>query len=174
MRNFIADYGTLVGPIVAIVNGFIALVVAQFYKERTWAKVLLVVSAFILSAGAVTATIVSQQNTVAQKRASDERHREIRDQLGSFMAEGAQIIRNCGDNSTPPNFSDLNAWIAKVQDYLKTHLGDSYAVRLVSAAGVPLNIACNGADEQHNKLFRVGNAVNFHLEQFSSESASWP
>jgi hypothetical protein len=174
MKDFFADYGALVSPILAIVNGLIALVVAQFFKERPAAKIFLVASAAVLSVAAVTATVVSQRQALAIKVASDARHKEIREQLGKFIADGAQITSDCSDNSTPPNWRALAEWVSKVSEYLKAQLGQSYAARVISAAGVPVNVACSGADEAHNKVFRVGNAINFHLEQFSSEAASWP
>jgi hypothetical protein len=174
MKSFFADYGALVASMAAILNGFIALVIAQFFQERPAAKIFLVVSAAVLSLAAVTATIVGQRQALAIKTGNDVRHQEIRDHLGNFIVEGTLITSNCSDNSTPANWRQLTEWTSKVSEYLKTNLGQSYASRLMSAAGLPVNVACNGADEDHNKFFRIGNFVNFRLEQFSSEAASWP
>jgi hypothetical protein len=43
MKEFFADYGGLIAPIAAIVNGFIAVLVAQFFKDNTKAKIILVI-----------------------------------------------------------------------------------------------------------------------------------
>ena len=42
MDNPLHDYGTLIAPTAAIINGFIAVLVAQFFKDHPIAKVLLV------------------------------------------------------------------------------------------------------------------------------------
>jgi hypothetical protein len=167
MKDFLADYGNVIGPIAAILNGFIALVVAQFFKERT-------VAAAVLSVGAVTATIATQQYATDQKKISEAHHREIRDHIGTLISEGNVLILNCGDNSKPPNWRELEAWIKRVTDYLNSQLGESYVRRLVSPVGYPVNVACNGADDEHNKFYRIGYALLSHLEQYSTESGSWP
>jgi len=46
------DYGALVAPTAAIINGFIAVLVAQFFKDHPVAKVLLVVAAGLLGTAA--------------------------------------------------------------------------------------------------------------------------
>lgn len=108
--SFFADYGSVVSTIAAILNGFIALVVARFFKERPTARIFLVSSAFLLSVVAVTATVVGQRETLAIKVASDAHQKEIREQLGKFIAEGAQIISGCSDNSKPPNELNTATW----------------------------------------------------------------
>jgi hypothetical protein len=50
------DYVGLVAPTAAIINGFIAVLVAQFYKDYPIAKVILVVVAGVLGAAAIGAT----------------------------------------------------------------------------------------------------------------------
>ncbi len=61
MQTFPGDYGALIAPITAIISTFIAVLVAQFYKDHPVAKVLLVVAAGLLGAAAITATILSQR-----------------------------------------------------------------------------------------------------------------
>ncbi len=174
MQNFLADYGALIAPIAAIINGFIAVIVAQFFKDRAAAKVLLVVTAGLLGAAAIGATVLSQRQFLATKTAEQLRQKEIRETIGRFISEGSVLAATCTDNATPPNWPNVNSWIAKIKDFLENRLGPSYATRLTSAAGVPVNIVCRGADEAHNNFFRVVNAVNIHLEQFSSELAPRP
>jgi len=68
VQDFLADYGALIAPIAAIINGFIAVVVAQFFKDRPSAKVALVVAAGLLGVGVVGATVLTQRQIVATKR----------------------------------------------------------------------------------------------------------
>jgi hypothetical protein len=172
MQTFLADYGALIAPIAAIINGFIAVVVAQFFKDRPAAKVLLVVAAGFLGIAAIGATILTQRQIVASKTADQLRQKETRETIGGFIAKGLALTENCSDSSTPPKWEEMNAWLARMSQFLREHLGEAYVTRLTSPAGVPLNVECRGADEQHNKLFRVVNAVNFRLEQFISELSS--
>jgi hypothetical protein len=173
MQTFFSDYGSLIAPIAAIVNGFIAVVVAQFFRDHTAAKVLLVLAAGVLGVAAIGATILSQREALTAKTAQQVRHREIRDTIGKLMTEGSRLQATCANNSTPPDERSLDAWLNRVVEYVRAQLGQSYADRLISPAGVPI-VACNGADDAHNKIFRIVYAINFHLEQFSTESASWP
>src|SRR3977135_1375785 len=102
MNGFLHDYGALVAPTAAIINGFIAVVVAQFFKDHYVAKVLLVLTAGILGAVAIGATFYTQHQIVADQQATGQRHKEIRDQLGSFIREGLVLMVDCGNNSNPP------------------------------------------------------------------------
>jgi hypothetical protein len=150
MQTFLSDYGALIAPIAAIINGFIAVVVAQFFKDRPTAKLLVVLAAGILGVAAIGATVLVQRQALVLKTAERLRHQEIRDGIGKFMTEGSMLVANCGDHSTPPDERALEAWLTRVLDYVRVNLGQSYTDRLISPAGVPI-VACNGADDAHNK-----------------------
>jgi hypothetical protein len=173
MQTFFFDYGTLIAPIAAILNGFIAVLVAQFFKDHTVAKVLLVLAAGVLGAAAIGATVAGQHEAITQKTVQQTRHREIRDTIGKFIAEGWALQENCGDRSTPPNEKPTSEWAKRVIDYVGSQLGQSYVDRMISPSGISVG-GCNGADDAHNKTYRLVYAINYHLEKFSSESASWP
>ena len=78
------DYSNLFGQTVAIMNGFIAVIVAQFYKDRPTAKVILISIAGALSAIAIGATFYNQHLIVVERDAREQRVKEIRDSLGEF------------------------------------------------------------------------------------------
>ena len=164
------DYAALVAPTAAIINGFIAVVVAQFFKEHRIAKIILVAAAGILGAAAIGATIYSQHQIVADRLAEAQRHKEIREQLGVFISEGLALVSTCSDNSKPPPWKELDAWVSQVTKFLKDRLGNSYVIRLTDPAGVPVNVACRSADTDHNDLYRIVYALDFHLERFSEEA----
>jgi hypothetical protein len=73
LQTFLADYGALIAPIAAIINGFIAVLVAQFFKDRPAAKVLLVMVAGVLGIAAIGATVLSQRQILAVKTADQLR-----------------------------------------------------------------------------------------------------
>jgi len=131
MKEFFADYGGLIAPVAAIVNGFIAILVAQFFKDNTKAKVILVVSAAILGVAAIGASILNQRQVLAIKIAEQERSKQNREALGSFIGEGLALIADCSDKSTPPKWPELNDWVNRVKTFLSQNMGDSYAVRIM-------------------------------------------
>ena len=175
MQSFLADYGALIAPVAAIVNGFIAVVVAQFFKDHRLAKVLLVVAAGVLGAAAIGATILSQRQLVEAKREAQARQAETREGLGKFIAEGLVIASTaCSGNSAPPRWDQLADWQKRLSQFLQDRLGKSYATRLRSPAGAPLNVTCQNADAEHEKFYRVMNIFNFRLEQFAGEISARP
>jgi hypothetical protein len=95
MQAFFSDYGSLIGSTAAIINGFIAVVVAQFFKDRPAARVLLVLAAGVLGGAAIGATLLGQHEAIIQKAAQQARLRETRDTIGKFMTEGSSLVL-CG------------------------------------------------------------------------------
>jgi hypothetical protein len=67
MQAFFSDYGSLIGSTAAIINGFIAVVVAQFFKDRPAARVLLALAAGVLGGAAIGATLLGQHEAIIQK-----------------------------------------------------------------------------------------------------------
>jgi hypothetical protein len=169
LQEFFHDYGALIAPTAAIVNGFIAVVVAQFFKNRPWAKVLLVAAAGLLGVGAIGATFYSQNQIVAERAAEARREREIRAQIGVFIADGLDLMRACADASKPPPVNEVNAWVDRIAIFFHSRMDDSYAVRVTSPSGVPI-VSLNGGDKEHTETYRIIYAVNFHLEQISQQA----
>jgi hypothetical protein len=169
MNGFLGDYINVIPSAAAVINGFIAVLVAQFFKNRAEAKTTLVVLAGIVSAVAIVATFDSQYQIVATRNADIQHRKEIRDQLGLFVAEGLKLMNDCADKSAPPRWADTNKWATQIHNFLDSKMGHSYSVRLGNPAGMPLNEACRNADGPHNDLYRVQYAINFRLDEFSKE-----
>jgi hypothetical protein len=163
------DDGVLVAPTAAIISTFIAVLIAQFYKDHFIAKVILVVTAGILSAAAIGATFYSQHQIVAERIAEQQRKKEIREQLGNFISDGLALMENCGDNTKPPPWSGGDAWMSRLIPFLDRKMNPSYVIRLRDPAGVPVDSACRNADAEHNRFYHLIYSANFHLEKFSEE-----
>jgi hypothetical protein len=180
MGDFIRDYGALIAPTAAILNGFVAVVIAQFFKEHLIAKIILVVVVGLLGAAAIGATIHSQRQIVADKLAETRRHAaEVqrrtadREQLGSFIAEGETLTLKSMDANYATLEPEVTEWAQRVLNFLRDHLGQSYVSRALSPAGVPVGIAPRvTVDEKHTQLFRIVNGLIVHLEAFSQEMNS--
>jgi hypothetical protein len=128
------DYISVLPSVAAVVSAFIALLVAQFFKDNTVAKVLLVIAAGILGVVAIGATIYGQHQIVAAKEAAAHRNEEIRNTLGNFTAEGLAIVGpGCADpsNTTPP-VAEVDAWRGRIIAYLASRVGQSYVPRLAT------------------------------------------
>lgn len=169
--DFFHNYGALIAPTTAILNGFIAVIVAQFFKDHPLAKVLLVVAAGLLGATAIGATFYSQHQIVAEREAHAERNKKIRDQLGNLIQEGAALIAGCSNPKNQVPTAQADAWLHKVEDFLNKRLDHSYAQRLLTPIPTIITLSCNGANDDYNKLFRIVMGVNAHLEQFSQQAA---
>jgi hypothetical protein len=167
----LSDYIVVVPSVVAVIVTLILVLVAQFFKDRTGAKVILVVVACILSAVGIAATVYGQHQIVADRKAAAQRSEEIRNALGDFMAQGMAIISpGCADasNTTPP-VELVNAWRGRVIDYLGSRLGRSYVQRLNNIPpGFTTNVHCNNPN--FNDVVRTVVELNTHLEQFSRQS----
>jgi hypothetical protein len=170
METFLHDYGVLVAPTAAIINGFIAVLVAQFFKDHPVAKVLLVVSAGALGTAAIAATFYTQHQIVAAQKADAQRRQELRNTFGNFISEGLKLIADCGDNSKPPPWAQTNAWVEQLTAFLGNQIGPSYVERLKSPAGVPVNVTCRNADGPHSEHYHIVYSVLFRLDEFSHEA----
>jgi hypothetical protein len=82
MGNFLRDYGSGIAPTAAIINGFIAVVVAQFFKDHRVAKIFLVAAAAILSAAGIGATFYSAHQIAVVQVAQDEKRLAMKDLIG--------------------------------------------------------------------------------------------
>ncbi len=118
-------YLPIIPSVLAVISAFVALVVAQFFRDHMIAKVILVAIAGFCAAGAITATICNQNQIERARIADQQRHKEIRAQLGSFMKEGLALMGTCMDNSKPPPWGALNDWAARLAAFLKDKLDES-------------------------------------------------
>jgi ABC-type transport system involved in cytochrome bd biosynthesis fused ATPase/permease subunit len=140
--EFFADYGALISPIAAVINGFIAVLVANFLKDNAKAKVVLVVSAALLGIAGIGASILSQRQLLSVKIAEQTKNKARREALGSFIADGLKLIVDCSDSSIPPKLAEANKWFENVSLYLSANMGDAYVTRLKNPAGLPINAVC--------------------------------
>src|SRR5690348_9443104 len=108
--EFFADYGALISPIAAVINGFIAVLIANFLKDNAKAKVVLVVSAALLGIAGIGASILSQRQLLSVKIAEQTKNKARREALGSFIADGLKLIVDCSDSSIPPKLAEANKW----------------------------------------------------------------
>jgi hypothetical protein len=86
------DYIGLFPTVIAAANGFIALLVGQFFKDNLRARIALVATAGVLTFCAVGATFVGQSQVIAARVADQKHRRDIRESLGKYIGQ-AEIFR---------------------------------------------------------------------------------
>ena len=169
MSNILRDYGALVAPVAAIINGFIAVLVAQFFKEHPVAKVVLVVMAGLLGSAAIGSTLYYQHQIVADKADEDARRKTTREGLGGFITAGNSLIAQIAENKTPIPQEAVDRWANSVESFLLDNLGNSYISRFRDATGIPYLIFNAAHDDAHQNLwFAVYTRVD-RLEEFSRQ-----
>jgi len=167
MASFLHDYGNLIAPTAAILNGFIAVLIAQFFKDHPVAKIVLVVAAGALGAAAIGATFYSQYQIAMTKSADDARRTMIRENLGTFIAEGTQITNTVANETNPLPLVAAQEWEKHVEVFVKADLGQSYLARLSDTTGAtPLHFS-NDAPHQYLRA-AIYNTL-LRLEEFSRE-----
>jgi hypothetical protein len=165
------DYISVLPSVAAVINGFIAVMIAQFFKENKVAKVILVASAGVLGAAAIGADFYGRHQLMVAERVAAQHNKEIRTQLGDLIQEGTALIAGCSNASEAAPVAAVDAWLHKVTDFLDKKLDHSYSQRLINPVGSLVNVMCNSANAEYSKLFRIVMRVNAHLEQFSQQAA---
>jgi len=164
------DYVGLVPSAAAVINGFIAVLIAQFFRDSRRARVVLVVAAGALGVAAIGATFYSQNLLAVAQGAEASRRHAIREQLGAFIAQGDALMSLCTDAKKPAPQADADAWGATTEMFLRGNLGDSYVTRFRDQTGVPpVSLSGPDIDTAHQNLwfgiyYRVA-----RLQQFSQE-----
>jgi hypothetical protein len=168
-RLGVEPYIPIIPSILAVVSAFIALVVAQFFRDNMIAKAILVVAAALCGTGAVAATIYNQHAIVVKQEATEKRNREIRAGLGSLIQEGTALFVDCGNASNKP-VPQVDGWLHKVMDFLNSRLDHSYTQRLTVPI-IDLNKSCRGASAEYDAALRIVLGTVAHLNEFSQQSS---
>jgi hypothetical protein len=168
LGDFFRDYGTPFASAVAVLNGFIAVLIAQLFQDYPAAKVLLVASAGLLGVAAVCATFYTQHQIVATRDAETARRLAIRDGLGSFVAEGNDLMGQCRDATKQVPLGQTYEWANRVEAFLSAQLDQSYVNRFRNSTGV-LPVSPAGLGGEHLNVWNYIYSRVFRLEQFSQQ-----
>jgi hypothetical protein len=165
----VSDYINVVPIVIAAANGFIALVVGQFFKERPTARVILVVMAGALTLTAIGATIYGQSQVLAKRAAEEDHRRGIREAFGAFIGRGREIEKQIADTSKQSPIQDQNIWDSEVTSYVNANLGQSYSTRFRDQTGIAPAYLNSGVDADRQRLWWELHVRLFRLEQFSDQ-----
>jgi hypothetical protein len=162
------DYVPVLPTVAALVNGLIAVMIANFFKDKPRAKRALAISAGIVCMVALGATFYGQHSIGAARDAEHRHNVEVRERLGAFIAEGDSLMREYADLGTPLPTDKANDWANRTETFLAMRLGMSYVIRFRDDTGVPsirltIGDAARGA-EWYGIYARV-----LRLQEFSTE-----
>jgi hypothetical protein len=162
------DYVGLIPSSAAIVNGLLAVLIAQFFKERPIARAILVGVAFILGGAAIGATFYGQSQVIAARDADTKHRHDIRAAFGEFISQGREIEKKIADTSIQSPVQDKNIWDNEVALYLNSNLDESYSIRFHDQTGInPAYL--QGVDNDRQRLWWELHVSLFRLEQFSDQ-----
>jgi hypothetical protein len=162
------DYVGLIPSSAAIVNGFIAVLIAQFFKDRPIARAVLVGFAFVLGGAAIGATFYGQSQVIAARDADTKHRHDIREAFGEFISHGKEIEKRIADTTNQSPINDKNIWDNEVAIYLNSNLDESYSIRFHDQTGIsPAYL--QGVDNDRQKLWWDLHVGLSRLEQFSDQ-----
>ena len=162
------DYIGVVPSAIAIVNGFVAVVVAQFFKEHPTAKTVLVVCTGVFGCLAIGTTVYGQHQIIVQRDNDAKRKIEIRERLGLYIAEVDVLSIATADKNKPIQTDAANKLASEIEGYLGNNLGQSFAYRAHDSSGVP-PVSINSGDASRDSLWYGLYVFRFRLEQFSQQ-----
>ena len=168
LGDFFRDYGAPFATAVAVFNSVITVTVVQYFKDNSRARAILVVASYLLGGVAVIATFYSQHEIVAARDAEAEHRIKIREEIGSYVAEGDSLMDICADVTKPIPIYQTNEWAKRVEAFLSTNLDQSYVNRFRDWTGI-LPTSPAGLGGEHRDWYAyIYNRIS-RLEQFSQQ-----
>jgi hypothetical protein len=164
------DYIGLFPTVIAAANGFIALLVGQFFKDNPRGRLFLVATAGVLTLCAVGATFYGQSQVIATRIADQEHRHNIRESFGKYISQAEDIQNELPDTSKSYSelVQDYNKWYSDVSGFLE-QMGESYVTRFNDASGINTVIPGITLNADSLSLWRRLYVRKIRLEQFSDQ-----
>ena len=123
------DYFAFVTPALVVINGLIAMVIALLPVRRSTAKWRLAMTALVIGALAIGATVFSKYyNSVQLERLQADRN-QTREQLETFILEGRTLLGQIKDAQRDLPTRSADECAQRSETYLRSTLGERYAGR---------------------------------------------
>ena len=168
MVEFLRDYPNVFPVVVAVLNGALAAISANYPFKSARRKMIFIAVVLSLSLSAVAAAICSQRLINAQKLEERAWWGAVREQLGTFLGQGNALMQKCHNESVAPPQQEVGVWTMGIDEYLASVLGQSYAARFRSDAGLPLTATAISSPAHRTLWYAIFFRVA-RLEQFSEE-----
>jgi len=123
------EYFGFVAPALAVINGFIAIIISMLPIRRSVLKLRLGVAALVLGALAIGAGYYAKyaaRGEVAQQQALRD---QVREELQTRILEGRTLLGQIRDAQRELPARPADEWALRSENYLRDKLGERYVQR---------------------------------------------
>jgi len=123
------EYFGFVAPALAVINGFIAIIIAMLPIRRSVAKLRLGVTALVLGAIAVGAGYYSKHAARIQTEQQLAVRNQVREQIETYILEGRTLLGQIRDAQRELPARPADEWALRSENFLRARLGERYVIR---------------------------------------------
>jgi len=123
------EYFGFVAPALAVINGFIAIVIALLPIRQSVAKLRLGVTALLLGVLAIGAGYYTKYVARGETAQQLELRSQVREQVQTHILEGRTLLAQIRDAQRELPTRPADEWAQRSEIYLRDRLGDRYVVR---------------------------------------------
>ena len=123
------EYFGFVAPALAVINGFIAIIIALLPIRQSVAKLRLGVTALLLGALAIGAGYYAKYVARGETAQQLELRSQVREQVQTHILEGRTLLAQIRDAQRELPARPADEWALRAETYLRNRLGERYAQR---------------------------------------------
>jgi hypothetical protein len=123
------EYFGFIAPALAVINGFIAIIISMLPIRRSVAKLRLGVTALVLGAVAVGAGYYAKHSTRIAAEQQQAVRNQVREQIETYILEGRTLLGQIRDAQRELPARPADEWALRSETYLRDRLGDRYVGR---------------------------------------------
>jgi hypothetical protein len=123
------EYFGFVAPALAVINGFIAIIISMLPIRRSVAKLRLGVAALIIGALAIGAGYYAKFAARSQNEQQQSLRDQVREDLQTRILEGRTLLGQIRDAQRELPARPADEWALRSENYLRDKLGERYVAR---------------------------------------------
>jgi hypothetical protein len=123
------EYFGFVAPALAVINGFIAIIISMLPIRRSVAKLRLGVAALILGALAIGAGYYAKYAARGETEQQQALRGQVREQVQTYILEGRTLLGQIRDAQRELPARPADEWALRAETYLRDRLGERYVGR---------------------------------------------
>jgi hypothetical protein len=123
------DYFGFVAPALAVINGFIAIIISMLPIRRSVLKLRLGVTALVIGALAIGAGYYAKYAARGETEQQQALRNQVRDEIQTRILEGRTLLGQIRDAQRELPARPADEWALRSENYLRDRLGDRYVQR---------------------------------------------
>ena len=123
------EYFGFVAPALAVINGFIAIIISMLPIRRSVLKLRLGVTALVIGALAIGAGYYAKYAARGETEHQQALRNQVRDEIQTRILEGRTLLGQIRDAQRELPSRPADEWAQRSEVYLRHRLGDRYVVR---------------------------------------------